>query len=89
MGKKFDETFMKDAVNHLIISGKTIDEVADSLGVSGSALGRWKLKYQATAVGSELSKDEELRRLRNENSDLRMEREILKKSIGIFSRAQR
>ncbi len=89
MGKRFDETFMKDAVNHLIISGKTIDEVASSLGISSSALGRWRLRYQSVATNIDLSKDDELRALRKENSNLRMERDILKKSIAIFSREQR
>ena len=60
MSKRYDEEFMKNAVNHLIISGKTIHEVASSLGVSTSAIGRWKQKYQCRTSASELSKDEQI-----------------------------
>jgi len=33
--------------------------------------------------------DEELRKLRKENADLRQERDILKKALAIFSKPQR
>ena len=80
---------MKNAVNHLIISGKAIHEVASSLGVSTSALGRWKQKYQSTTSASELSKDEQILHLRKELTNAEEENLILKKSVGIFLKIQR
>ena len=40
-------------------------------------------------MGKLKPEDEELRRLKKENEDLRQEREILKKALAIFSKPQR
>ena len=85
---KFDKQFKKDAVNHLIVSGKTVREVSEALGVSKSSLHLWKQQYAASASSKELEKDDELAKLRRENADLKMERDILKKATAIFSRMQ-
>ena len=53
---KYDDEFMRNAVTFLITSGKTIQEVASDLGISKSALGNWKIKYEATAKESDISK---------------------------------
>lgn len=87
--KKYDEQFQKDAVNHLIVSGKTIDATADSLSVSKSALSKWKHKYQTTATTNDTDKDKELSRLQRENLELRQELNIVKKSVAIFLKPQR
>ena len=89
MSKRYNEEFMKNAVNHLIISGKAIHEVASSLGVSTSALGRWKQKYECRTSALELSKDEQILRLRKELTNAEEENLILKKSVGIFLKIQR
>lgn len=88
MGKKYDKEFRENAVEHLLVSGKTLKQVSDDLGCSKSALAQWKNIYKGNASKFEISKDEELMKLRKENKNLIMERDILKKSIGIFSRTQ-
>ena len=69
--------------------GYTHQLAADNLGISLSAIGRWSRAERDTATLSSpktaalnLTGQAELLRLRNENEQLRMEREILKKAAS-------
>ena len=70
----------------------TIDQAADSLGISCSMLGRWRREYRARekdafpGTGHQAREVEELKRLREENRRLRLEKEILKKAAAFFAR---
>ena len=94
MGKKrrqYTKEFKIEAVRLIIEEGRPISEVARELGIGENLLHRWKKKYEEGKIDpfpgqSRLSpEDEELRRLRRENKRLRMEHEILKKAVAIFS----
>ena len=93
--RKYDKEFKIQAVKLLLESGKTTNEIADDLGISSGNLTRWKREYREDAENAFPGKgrlkpdDEELRRLRKENEDLKQEREILKKALAIFSRPRR
>ena len=56
-------------------------EAARSLDVGANLIGRWRRQFEEEASGVRLSGDEreELKRLRKEVRQLRMEKEILKK----------
>jgi transposase len=95
-GKRYTRQFKEDAVRLLITSGKTCEEVACDLGVSGVALMDWKRQAirngdypdQAPPAGLRLHYsvlEQENLRLKKELEILRQEREILKKSLGILS----
>lgn len=91
--KSYSEEFKREAVRLLLTRGeRPVAEVAKGLGVSSSQLYQWQRRYSdvaATAVnGRGESKDQELARLRRENSILRKEKEVLKKSI-LHSMSQR
>jgi transposase len=60
------------------------EEAAKSLGIASIILYRWKDKIASDLKGISLSTDEreELIRLRKENKNLRMEKEILKKAVS-------
>lgn len=65
--------------------------VANELNVSSDNIKRWKKEFnqgkltgKTTPVKSK--EEEELIRLRKELADVKMERDILKKAVGIFSR---
>ena len=61
--------------------------VARDLGVNEGTLGNWVLKAREAREGTEgLSKGdiEELKRLRAENAELRMERDVLKRSVVLW-----
>jgi len=90
--KKHAEEFKREAVRLLETRGeRTVADVAASLGVAENLLHAWKKKYGASAEqlrrdrGGE-TPEEELKRLRRENAQLRQEREVLKKSVAFFAR---
>jgi transposase len=82
------EDFKRDAVALVTEQGYSIAEAARSLDVGANLLGRWKREYEAQARGETLDQDEreELKRLRRENRELRMEKEILKKASAYFAK---
>jgi transposase len=89
MGKqsKYDEAFQKNAVG-LVLGGRKASVVARDLGLRVELLYQWVKRYRPVVVsspGSAGNAEQELERLRSENALLRMERDILKKAVGIFS----
>ena len=91
VARRYDREFKQNAVA-LVQSGRSINEVARDLGVSGWSLRHWirldkrgqSLKEPAT-LAIETPEQRELRRLRQENEYLRRQRDILKKALGILS----
>ena len=86
--RDFPEDFKRDAVALVTEQGYSIAEAARSLDVGANLLGRWKRECEAQARGETLDQDEreELKRLRRENRELRMEKEILKKASAYFAK---
>src|SRR3954453_17770062 len=86
--RKYDENFKQGAVALVVETGKPIAQVARELGVNEGTLGNWVAKARAAAgVGNgELSETEraELARLRRENTELRMQRDVLKRSVALW-----
>lgn len=81
------------AANMLVrTSGRARAEVARSLGISDNTLRNWVLADRDARTRAEdpdgLSETEraELARLRRENADLRVDREILRKAAAFFAR---
>ena len=68
--------------------GYKISEAARSLDVGANLIGRWRRQFEEEASGVRLSGDEreELKRLRKEVRQLRMEKEILKKASQFFAK---
>ena len=90
--KRHAESFKREAVRLLETRGeRTVADVAAGLGVAENQLHAWKKAYGSAAEqvrkerGGE-TPEEELKRLRRENSQLKQERDVLKKSIAVFAR---
>lgn len=89
--KRYTPEFKAQAVG-LVNLGKPVSEVAEDLGIGSSLLYGWVQKEaQPTQVGSEGLRAvgeqpaaDELRRLRREIADLRLENDILKKAAVIL-----
>jgi len=89
--RKHSDEFKKGAVGLVLDGGRTVIDVARSLGLSESVLFEWvrRAKLERTKGAPRvLDGDEraELMRLRRENLDLRMERELLKKAAAFFAK---
>ena len=85
--KKYDQEFREGAVRIVEETGKPIAQIARDLGVNEGTLGNWVNRARAAREGrGELSGDdyEELTRLRAENAELRMERDVLKRSVVLW-----
>ena len=87
----YPEEFRREAIRLAQLGDKPQRKLAKDLGISDVTLRHW-LKEEKAARGERpsggLSQDEreELRRLRDENAKLRMEREILRKAAVFFAR---
>ena len=85
--RKYDAEFREGAVRLVAQTDKSIAAIARDLGVNEGTLGNWVSRDRAAREGTEgLSKGdiEELKRLRSENAELRMERDVLKRSVVLW-----
>lgn len=91
--RSFTEEFKAGAVRLVLEEGKTAGQVARDLDLTESALREWVERTRADLThgktGLTTEEREELRRLRKENRELRMEREILKKAAAFFAKESR
>jgi len=97
---KYDEAFKQNAVG-LVRSGHKASTVARDLGLNPETLYQWVRKEKelrdrvvsnySGSPGAQRSSDVvgELTALRKEHERLKLEHEILKKAVGIFSRPSR
>ncbi|MBD9363080.1 transposase [Methylomonas fluvii] len=91
---KYSLEFKQDATKLVLEKGYSQQQAADHLGISQSALGRWVRAERKPSAndsstkksGLNLGDHDELIRLRKENEQLRMEREILKKAAVFFAK---
>ena len=86
--RKFDQDFREGAVRLVRETGKPIAQVARDLGINEGTLGNWVNQAKAAAGrgsgGLSESEREELARLRRENAELAMERDVLKRSVALW-----
>ncbi len=86
--KQYSKEYKEEAVALVPEQGYSVPEAAKSLGIASNILYRWKSKIESQPEGKSLSVDEreELKRLRKEVKNLRMEKEILKKARAFFAK---
>jgi len=86
--RKFDADFRAGAVRIVKESEKSIAQVAKDLGINEGTLGNWVARDREANAGPPggLTGDEraELQRLRRENAELAMERDVLKRSVALW-----
>ena len=88
--QKFDEEFKKNAVRLSYASNKTIQEVANDLGLAVNQLYRWRKRYTPQGDKTQYATpEEEYRALRLEVAELRIERDMLKKAAAYFAKNQK
>jgi transposase len=85
----YPEEFRREAVE-LVRQGRSIPDVAESLGMSGQSLRNWvrqeQLDRRERDDGLTSAEREELRELRRKVKRLEQERDILKRATALFAR---
>jgi transposase len=86
--RQFDQQFRDGAVRIVHETGKPIVQVARDLGINPGTLANWverdRVASGPAAGGLPESEREELARLRRENAELAMERDVLKRSVVLW-----
>jgi transposase len=85
--RQFTAEFKRDAVQLVCTSGRPIAEIARELGIYDSTLGNWVRQDRIDRGEQEgLTSDEHsrLRDLERENAKLRMERDLLKRTVAFW-----
>lgn len=90
--KRYTEEFKRSVVDHWQTSGKTAAQIAQELGINLWNLRDWKRQYGSVAkpVDAPIPKSpqemsREIQQLRRELARVTMQRDILKKTMGILS----
>jgi transposase len=83
---KYDEEFKKNAVKLSYVSPKSVKQIARDLGISENLLYNWRKKYTADGDKTRFATmDEEMKALRREVAELKIERDMLKKATAYFA----
>ncbi len=94
LNRRYDEEFKNNCVELLLTSGKPLKPMARELGVSDSALRKWRDAYLERMEGNpsrppggstprEMAA--EIRQLHKDLHHIKRQRDILKKALGILS----
>jgi transposase len=93
--RKYDVSFKQEVVN-MIAAGRSVPDIARSLGIGENIIYRWRkqaLGSSDAAVSSQLTAPSQVSlsehlALQKRLREVEMERDILKKAVGIFSKSQ-
>ena len=92
MGKqRYSKEFKEQAMSLIRQGDRSLKEISKTLGINYWTVREWNQQEQQSAPAGEMkakNEKEELRKLRRENQDLRMENAILKKFAAILSKDQ-
>jgi transposase len=88
--KKYDNDF-KVMLVELLKTGRTATELSSEYNINSGVIRRWRREYEAKSgdfsMKKEVSEEElELKALKKELRTVKMERDILKKAVSIFSK---
>ena len=82
--KTFTDEF-KSMIAELVLSGRSVKEVADEYSLSQSTIRGWVNKKAPIEVEGNTTNLEEILKIKKENARLKEENEILKKAMAIFA----
>lgn len=88
--RRFTEEFKREAVKLASQPGASTAAIASDLGINANLLGRWKRERdesgsQSVTGNAASVSPAEFERMRRELAKVKMERDILKKALGLFA----
>ena len=89
--RKYEVAFKQEALHLLAISGRSVRQIEEELGITPGLLNKWKQRYQLHPATGEVQPSEqheleaENRRLRRELAMVQAERDLLKKAVKLFA----
>jgi len=94
--RKYDSDFKRNAVQLANEPGRSVSEVAEKLGINSDLIYQWRkslkkkggLAFPGKGIAALTEEQKRIRELEKKLKDTEMERDILKKAMAIFSRAQ-
>lgn len=94
--KKYSKAFKQKAVELSNVRGN-VQEIARELGVNAELIYRWRrelntrpdLAFSGNGKKQLTAEQKEIARIKKELKDVKMERDILKKAVSIFSASDR
>jgi transposase len=92
--RRFTREFKIETVKLVTDSDNSVNQIATDMGIHPNTLYRWVQQYSEKpqeafpGTGHMTSEAEMIRQLKRENERLKMERDILKKAMAIFSKDQ-
>lgn len=90
--RQYEMAFKIDAVNLVLNGGYSVPKAAEQLGISPKNLYHWKRQHEEGRLVAGMKRaqptaeEAELKRLREENRQLKLETEILKKASAYFAK---
>ena len=87
-GQRYPAQYREEAVRVARASDRSIRAVADEIGIAHETLRAWIKQADADdgrSAGLTTAERDELRKLRKESAQLRMENEFLKKAAAFFA----
>jgi transposase len=91
--RKYDDEFKNDVMK-MIAGGRSVQDVAHSLGINSNMVHKWKAQHNEASGPYQSLPDvvipsvsgAEHERVKERLREVEQERDILKKALGIFSR---
>jgi transposase len=93
--RQYDREFKADAVRLVTEGGHRLADVAREVGITPKMLSQWRAQLEKHTlpeqafIGQGHDREAEVKRLKRQITILEMERDILKKAIGIFAEPKR
>ncbi len=90
--RAFDDSFKLQVVKMIKDQGLTVTQVCQDLNIGETAVRRWIQQYEAeqlgqAGIGKPLTAEQQrIRQLEQENRQLKMDNDILKKATAFFAR---
>ncbi len=84
--RKYDENF-KNEILKMTEGGRSVAEVARTMGIGENLIYKWRSEQKSNLSPSELNSYNEIESLKKQLKIAEMERDILKKAIAIFGKA--